>query len=48
VAVKVMEPADAGAEELARLASEVSVSEQLVHRNLVRTFTHALVRWVGG
>jgi hypothetical protein len=42
-----MEPSDATAEELASLASEVSVSEQLRHANLVRTLTHAVVRWGG-
>jgi hypothetical protein len=44
--VKVLEPGDASAMELAQVAQEVLLSEQLDHPNLVKTYTHAVVRWV--
>ena len=43
-----LEPGDASAQELAQVAQEVLLSEQLDHPNLVKTYTHAVVRWVGG
>lgn len=44
VAVKVIEPSEASAEDLARVVAEVQVSEQLAHPHLVRTYTHSTIR----
>jgi hypothetical protein len=44
VAVKIMQPSEATEEDLARVAAEVQVSQQLRHPHLVRTYTHAVIR----
>ncbi len=43
-----LEPSDATDQELEQVAREVLLSEQLDHPNLVKTYTHTLVRWGGG